>query len=103
MIAFALFLATLPQAAEPIVDEGDVVVVGRQASYGIVRRDARGNYSCALNRSSGDRRLDSRYCRAATDCVRKGARKIEAVHTCIDQRKPTLLAEMKRAFADRVR
>lgn len=89
----ALMLQTVPVTAE----ETDIVVIGhrlRQVSV-IVGRDARGKFTCSLNRSSGRARLDAQLCRAAAQCVRQKARDVGA---CVDARKPELLDDVRRSL-----
>ncbi|MDH4744344.1 hypothetical protein OMP43_09990 [Sphingomonas sp. CBMAI 2297] len=88
------------QTAPAPQDELNIEVVGRRlaAISATVSQGAGGKLGCALSASSGYARLDEQLCRAATQCVRKGARDSAAVKACIDKRKPALLADFKRGW-----
>lgn len=94
-------MALLLLALAP-VSESDIVVLGRRlASASVtVGKDARGRFTCATDRSTGNVGLDARLCKAAAKCVAKGAATQEAVSACIDQRKPALLEEARRALRE---
>lgn len=94
ILPLLLLLQEAPQ------DELAIEVVGRKlaAISATVRKGADGKLGCALSESSGYAKLDEQLCRTATACVRKGARDSAAVKTCIDQRKPALLADFKRSW-----
>ena len=98
----AASVQTMPVAAEPQT-EADIVVIGRRLAEMsvIVGRDARGRFTCSVSASSGSGRLDAELCRSASRCVREGAVDNAAVATCIDRRKPDLLADLRRRLAER--
>lgn len=99
MIA-GLFLPVLLQAAPAAApaDETDIVVIARRLSAvsAQVGKDAQGRFSCSLSASTGRRDLDAKLCRAASDCVRKGAQGQAAVAACLDRTKPKLLEALRR-------
>ncbi|WP_137862494.1 MULTISPECIES: hypothetical protein [unclassified Sphingomonas] len=95
-----LSLLLMLQPAPAPQDELNIEVVGRRlaAISATVGQGAGGKLGCALSASSGYAKLDEQLCRAATECVRKGARDSAAVKACIDKRKPALLADFKQAW-----
>jgi hypothetical protein len=102
MIAALLFAALLQTAPPPLQEEeADIVVIGRRLSEIAVTvgRDARGKFTCGLNKSSGNSRLDALLCRTAAKCVRQGAAEGAKVQACVDRRKPELLAEVRKSLA----
>ncbi|MBO9498305.1 MAG: hypothetical protein J7496_07560 [Novosphingobium sp.] len=93
-------LAILLAGSAPAVEGGDIVVIAQRFA-GIsasVTRDAAGKYGCALSDTSGSAKLDSRLCKAATQCVRKGAAASDEVKACIEAAKPKLLADFRRTY-----
>ncbi|MEN2711352.1 hypothetical protein ACQKOH_04240 [Sphingomonas sp. NPDC092331] len=96
ILSLLLVLQTSPAPQ----DELNIEVVGRRlaAISATVSQGAGGKLGCALSASSGHAKLDEQLCRAATQCVRKGARDSAAVKVCIDKRKPALLADFKRGW-----
>ncbi|WP_298306610.1 hypothetical protein [uncultured Erythrobacter sp.] len=96
MIIASLLLAL--QAA-PVEEVPEIVVLGNlrsmQASVG---QDSEGKWHCSLNRSTGRPRLDDRFCRAVTKCVRKGASNEEEVRECISDSRARLVREVERAM-----
>ncbi len=104
MILSALLL-TLQSAAVPAPSASpaepipEIVVLGNlrsiQASVG---QDPEGNWHCSLNRSTGRARLDDRFCRAVTDCVREGASDGPAVSACIRDSRARLVRQVERAM-----
>lgn len=81
----------------------DIVVVGERLAHlsATVRRGDDGRYRCALDGSSGRASLDGALCRVATRCVRDGAADQAAVAACVEQRKPALLADVRRELERR--
>lgn len=99
-----LALGALMQAAAlpppDVVVEDEILVIARKLEQvsAWVSRDGKGRYACELSDSTGNRQLDRDLCRAATDCVREGARTSDQVKTCLDAEKPALLADVRRAL-----
>jgi hypothetical protein len=98
----SLVLAMLVQAV-PAAPEDEIVVVGRKlaAISATVTRGPDGKLGCALSESSGHASLDAQLCRAASQCVRKGAADAASVKACIDGRKPDLLAAFRQSWGKR--
>lgn len=96
IVAAALALAA-PSAPGA---ETDIVVLGRRLAEmsTTIGRDDRGRFTCGLTGSSGNVRLDGQLCRAATRCVRQGARDRAGTRACIERRKPALLANFRRSI-----
>ena len=96
MILSALLLSLQAAPAEPVPE---IVVLGNlrsvQASVG---QDREGSWHCSLSKSTGDPRLDDRFCRAVTRCVRDGAGEQEAVSACIRDTRATLVRRVERAM-----
>lgn len=93
----ALLLALTLQAAPA---EEDIVVLG-QRLIGVevfVGKDAKGKFTCDLNRSTGNAQLDAALCKTASTCVRKGAVSQTDVRMCINRRTPELLEDVRRAL-----
>lgn len=83
MIAAAALLA-LAQTALPPPDEPEIVVLGQlRALQANVGQGPDGKWYCSLSGSTGPPKLDDKFCRAVTKCVRKGASDSETVDTCI--------------------
>lgn len=99
MILSALLLLT-PAVQDAPAEETDIVVIGKRldAMSVIVGRDARGKFTCGLNQSSGNARLDASLCRTAATCVRKRAPDVQA---CVTARKPALLADVRQSLGRR--
>jgi len=96
MIVSAILLLLQAAPADPIPE---IVVLGNlrsiQASVG---QDPEGNWHCSLNRSTGRARLDDRFCRAVTKCVREGASDGSAVSSCIRESRARLVRQVERAM-----
>ncbi|HEX8302777.1 hypothetical protein [Sphingomonas sp.] len=104
MIAAFVLAALLQTAPAPSqAEEFDIVVIGRRLSEVSVTvgRDPRGKFTCGLNKTTGNARLDRALCTAAATCVRKGARDGATVRVCVDRRKPDLLADIRKSMARR--
>jgi hypothetical protein len=97
-----LFLAVLLQTAPAAApaDETDIIVIARRLSAvsAQVGKDVQGRFRCSLSASTGRADLDAKLCRAASDCVRKGARDQTAVASCLDRTKPKLLEALRRTL-----
>jgi len=89
-----LFMAA-PATISPV--ETEIVVIGKRLD-GIsvaVGKNAKGKYTCSTDKSSGNINLDKRLCKTAVRCIRDGAQG-EAVKTCVDAKKPKLLAKLRK-------
>lgn len=94
-------LLTLAAVAQPDVavspSDPEIVVLGRlrtlQANVG---QGPDGDWYCSLNGSTGRASLDSRFCKAVTKCVRKGALDNEAVDTCIRSTRKRLVKRVEK-------
>ncbi len=96
MILAMLLLSIQAAPAEPVPE---IVVLGNlrsiQASVG---QDREGNWHCSLSKSTGRARLDDRFCRAVTKCVREGADDQQAVSACIRDTRSRLVRQVERAM-----
>ncbi|EAQ28569.1 hypothetical protein NAP1_13258 [Erythrobacter sp. NAP1] len=96
MILTSLLLAIQAAPAETVPE---IVVLGNlrsvQASVG---QDREGNWHCSLSKSTGRPRLDDRFCRAVTQCVREGASDQQAVSSCIRETRARLMRRVERAM-----
>ncbi|QFT76419.1 hypothetical protein [Erythrobacter sp. THAF29] len=93
MILSALLLS-LQAAPEPVPE---IVVLGNLRSVQVVvGQDPEGRWHCSMNKSTGRPKLDDRFCRAVTKCVRKGASDREAVESCIRKTRSGLVRKFER-------
>lgn len=93
MILSALLLS-LQAAPEPVPE---IVVLGNLRSVQVaVGQDREGSWHCSMNKSTGRPKLDDRFCRAVTKCVRKGASDREAVEGCIRTTRSGLVRKVER-------
>lgn len=96
MILTALLFSMQAAPVEPVPE---ILVLGNlrsiQASVG---QDPEGKWHCSLNRSTGRAKLDDRFCRAITKCVRKGASNQQEVSACIRDTRARLVREIERAM-----
>ena len=91
----ALFLAM--QAAPTAAAVPEIVVLGNLRSVQVaVGQDPEGRWHCSMNKSTGRPKLDDRFCRAVTKCVRKGADDREAVDKCIRTTRSGLVRKIER-------
>ena len=96
MILSALLLSLQAAPAEPVPE---IVVLGNLRSIqATVGQDREGNWHCSLDRSTGRARLDDRFCRAVTRCVREGASDQAQVNTCIRETRARLVRQVERAM-----
>ncbi|MEE4201266.1 hypothetical protein [Erythrobacter sp.] len=94
MILSALLLSVQP-APEPIPE---IVVLGNLRSVTVsVGQDREGSWHCSLSKSTGRAKLDDRFCRAVTECVRDGASNQAEVDTCIREERGRLVRRFERA------
>ena len=103
MIIEALALLSYAPAPPPVVPsdvEDEIVVVGRRLRTLSVSltRDANDKLGCGLDRSSGNARLDAQLCEAAARCARGRKVSEQAMRSCIDSRKPALLAALAKTL-----
>jgi hypothetical protein len=81
---------------EPIPE---IVVLGNLRSVEVsVGQDREGSWHCSLSKSTGRTKLDDRFCRAVTRCVRDGASDDEAIGTCIREERGRLVRRFERAM-----
>lgn len=94
VLALALQMIGMPE------QETDIVVIGKRLEgvSVIVGRDARGKFACALDKSSGNSRLDMALCQTAAKCVKAKAANVPA---CVNARKPELLADVRQSLGQR--
>ena len=101
MIFASLLLAAVPVAVQPpmTVDQEIVVIGKRLESISVmVGRTPKGKLTCSVDRTSGSLRLDKRLCKTAAKCVRKNKADPSdaAIKSCIDRKKPKLLAKLRK-------
>lgn len=100
MIISALLLAAAPAAEPPMTVDEEIVVIGQrlQGISVLVGRTPDGDLTCSVDRTSGSTRLDKRLCKTAAKCVRDNSdNPVDAViKSCIDQKKPKLLAQLRK-------
>ena len=95
MMLTALLLA-MQAAPEPLPE---IVVLGRLRSIeATVGQDPEGRWHCSLSQSTGRPKLDDKFCRAVTKCVRKGASDTASVKTCIGDTRKRLVREVEKAM-----
>lgn len=91
---FSVLLLSLQAAPEPVPE---IVVLGNLRSVQVsVGQDPEGRWHCSMNKSTGRPKLDDRFCRAVTKCVRKGASDREAVESCIRTTRSGLVRKFER-------
>ena len=96
MILTALLLSIQATPAESVPE---IVVLGNLRSVqATVGQDREGNWHCSLSKSTGRPRLDDRFCRAITRCVREGSSDQRAVSSCIRDTRATLVRRVERAM-----
>jgi len=94
MLAAAAALLATPAAGEAIPE---IVVLGNLRSLSVnVAQDAQGRWHCGLDRSTGRPKLDEKFCRAVTNCVRKGAKGNAEVEACIRDTRGRLVRQVER-------
>jgi hypothetical protein len=97
MIIASALLALALQAAPAAAPDPEIVVLGRLRSLQVnVGQGPDGNWYCSLNGSTGRARLDDRFCRAVTKCVRKGASDNTAVDKCIRSTRSRLVKRVEK-------
>jgi len=101
MVVSAVLLTLAPAPvtvpATPPQPEPEIVVLGRlRALQANVGQGPDGDWYCSLNSSTGRASLDSRFCKAVTKCVRKGAENSEAVDTCIRSTRKRLVKRVEK-------
>ena len=97
--ALLLSLQAAPAAQPEPEPIPEIVVLGRLRSLQVtVGQDRKGNWNCSLSGSTGRPRLDDKFCRAATKCVRKGAKETGAIEKCIRKSRNGLVKQFERAM-----
>lgn len=99
--AALLLLAQSAPVALPDDPPEIVVMAERLQSLSVrVGRDPQGKWHCSMDGSSGVPRMDSRLCKAVTDCVRKGAAGDDEVSACVSRNKARLLRHFRRELRE---
>lgn len=96
----SLLLALSAASTEPLMTvEQEIVVIGKRLDSisVMVGRTPEGKLTCSVDRTSGSLRLDKRLCKTAAKCVRKNRDNPSdsAIKSCIDKKKPKLLAKLR--------
>ena len=92
----SLILAIQAAPAEPVPE---IVVLGNLRSVqATVGQDREGRWHCSLSQTTGRPRLDDRFCRAVTKCVRNNAGDEQEVGSCIRETRSTLVRRFERAM-----
>ncbi|MEO1046443.1 MAG: hypothetical protein AAFX04_13460 [Pseudomonadota bacterium] len=99
LLTLLLSLQAASQSSPESVD-AEIVVIGQQLNNlsVMVGRDPKGDLTCSLDKSSGSLRLDKRLCKTAAKCVRDNEDNPSdaVIKACIDDKKPKLLAKLRR-------
>jgi len=98
MNATLAFAAATTLASPPILDNSTMTLLEMRLDRVSVAtgRDANGRVTCRLSSSTGERRLDEKLCETAKRCAGQGDTSRTEITTCIDNRKPQMLSEMRR-------
>ena len=93
----ALLLAAAVAAPAPAEDE--IVIIARKVDSVAITlgRDGEGHTTCGISKSSGDLAIDEKLCLIAAKCVKPGPVDEAAVHSCVEARKPKLVAALAKA------
>ena len=99
MIASLLLALSAASTEPPMTVEQEIVVIGKRLDSisVMVGRTPEGKLTCSVDRTSGSLRLDKRLCKTAAKCVRKNRDNPSdsAIKSCIDKKKPKLLAKLR--------
>lgn len=95
----ALLLAAAVAAPASVVSEDEIVIIARKVDSVAITlgRDGEGHTTCGISKSSGDLAIDEKLCLIAAKCVKPGPIDEAAVHSCVEARKPKLVAALAKA------
>lgn len=100
MITSVLLALSMASTEPPMTVEQEIVVIGKRLDSisVMVGRTPEGKLTCSVDRTSGSLRLDKRLCKTAAKCVRKNRDNPSdsAIKSCIDKKKPKLLAKLRK-------
>ncbi|GAB5487447.1 MAG: hypothetical protein Pars2KO_10170 [Parasphingorhabdus sp.] len=99
MITSLLLALSAASTEPPMTVEQEIVVIGKrlESISVMVGQTPKGKLTCSVDRTSGSLRLDKRLCKTAAKCVRKNKDNPSdmAIKSCIDKKKPKLLAKLR--------
>ena len=100
MIASLLLALSMASTEPPMTVEQEIVVIGKRldSMSVMVGQTPEGKLTCSVDRTSGSLRLDKRLCKTAAKCVRKNRDNPsdQVIKSCIDKKKPKLLAKLRK-------